>query len=258
MTKAEVERIVDRSLRRLRVECLDLVQYYWWDPDGSPGYIETGLWLDELRRAGKIARIGVSNFSTPHSSSGCSRPAFRSSRASHSTRPSIFARKASLHSRLPGARASCSSATEPSRAASSRGGLAREGRSRRGRSRTGRSPSTSSSSTTSVAGRLFQELLGAFHRIAGKHGRSVAQVALRWVLEQSQRRGRDRRRHFGASSRGERRGIRLRPRRGGSHAAVAAVTARRTGPEGDCFDLERDRDGRHGRIMRYDLNDPGA
>ena len=26
----------------------------------------------------------------------------------------------------------------------------------------------------------------------------------------------------------------------------------------DCFDLERDREGRHGRIMRYDLNEPGT
>ena len=40
--------------------------------------------------------------------------------------------------------------------------------------------------------------------------------------------------------------------------AVAATTARRSGPDGDCFDLERDREGRHGRIMRYDLNEPGT
>ena len=33
-----------------------------------------------------------------------------------------------------------------------------------------------------------------------------------------------------------------------------AVLAERQGPAGDCFTLERDREGRHGRIMRYDLN----
>ena len=37
-------------------------------------------------------------------------------------------------------------------------------------------------------------------------------------------------------------------------AAIAAVLARRRGPEGDTFALERDREGRHGRIMKYDLN----
>jgi diketogulonate reductase-like aldo/keto reductase len=38
-------------------------------------------------------------------------------------------------------------------------------------------------------------------------------------------------------------------------AAIAAVTDRREGPAGDCFDLERDREGRHGRIMRYNQNE---
>ena len=64
MTRADVEAIIDRSIRRLRAERLDLVQYYWWDPDGVPGFVETGLWLTDLQRAGKVARIGVSNFNT--------------------------------------------------------------------------------------------------------------------------------------------------------------------------------------------------
>ena len=37
-------------------------------------------------------------------------------------------------------------------------------------------------------------------------------------------------------------------------AAIAAVTARRRGPPGDVYTLERDRDGPHGRIMKYGLN----
>jgi aryl-alcohol dehydrogenase-like predicted oxidoreductase len=36
--------------------------------------------------------------------------------------------------------------------------------------------------------------------------------------------------------------------------AIEAVTRRRTGPTGDVYTLERDRNGRHGRIMKYDLN----
>ncbi len=35
---------------------------------------------------------------------------------------------------------------------------------------------------------------------------------------------------------------------------IDAVLAERTGPTGDTFELERDREGRHGRIMKYNLN----
>ena len=38
------------------------------------------------------------------------------------------------------------------------------------------------------------------------------------------------------------------------HAAIVAVLARRERPPGDTFTLERDRVGRHGRIMKYGLN----
>ena len=61
--KPYVERIVDRSLARLGVERLDLVQFHWWDY-GVPGMVETAGWLDELRRAGKIRLLGVTNMDT--------------------------------------------------------------------------------------------------------------------------------------------------------------------------------------------------
>ncbi len=65
MTKADVERIIDRSLHRLAAEQLDLVQFHWWDYD-APLWLETVQWLDELRRAGKIRHIGGTNFDTAH------------------------------------------------------------------------------------------------------------------------------------------------------------------------------------------------
>ena len=37
-------------------------------------------------------------------------------------------------------------------------------------------------------------------------------------------------------------------------AAIEAVADRRQGPRGDTYALERDKDGRHAAIMRYDLN----
>ena len=60
-----VETIIDRSLRRLGVERLDLVQFHWWDFDVRR-YVETALELDRLRRAGKIARVAVTNFDESH------------------------------------------------------------------------------------------------------------------------------------------------------------------------------------------------
>ena len=60
-SRADVVRGVDRSLARLGVERLDLVQLHWWDYD-VPGYVEAAAWLDELRRAGKIRHVGLTNF----------------------------------------------------------------------------------------------------------------------------------------------------------------------------------------------------
>ena len=61
----DVERVIDRSLRRLNLERLDLVQFHWWDLS-LPGYVEAALHLDRLRRAGKIRHIGLTNFDAPH------------------------------------------------------------------------------------------------------------------------------------------------------------------------------------------------
>ena len=62
--RVHVAAIIDRSLTRLGQERLDLVQFHWWD-FAIPRYVETALELDRLRRAGKIAHIGVTNFDTP-------------------------------------------------------------------------------------------------------------------------------------------------------------------------------------------------
>jgi len=56
--REHVELIIDRSLKRLGMEQLDLVQFHWWDFT-VPRYLETAFELDRLRRAGKIAHIGL-------------------------------------------------------------------------------------------------------------------------------------------------------------------------------------------------------
>jgi len=65
ITKADVTRVIDQSLRRLQAERLDLVQFHWWDY-GAPQWLETAHWLDDLRKAGKIECLGGTNFDTEH------------------------------------------------------------------------------------------------------------------------------------------------------------------------------------------------
>ncbi len=65
LKKQDVERVIDRSLRRLDVDRLDLVQFHWWDTE-IPGYVEAALHLKELQNAGKIRHIGVTNFDVAH------------------------------------------------------------------------------------------------------------------------------------------------------------------------------------------------
>lgn len=55
-----VEQIIDRSLRRLQVECLDLVQFHWWDWE-IKNYLPAMEFLSELKAKGKIAEIGLTN-----------------------------------------------------------------------------------------------------------------------------------------------------------------------------------------------------
>ena len=63
--KSDTEAIINRSLKRLGVEQLDLVQFAWWDYQ-FPSYVETAMHLHELQLAGKIRHIGVTNFDAAH------------------------------------------------------------------------------------------------------------------------------------------------------------------------------------------------
>ena len=59
------EGIVDRSLKRMNREALDLVQFHWWDFD-VPGMMETAFDLVTLQKKGKIRNIGMCNMDTEH------------------------------------------------------------------------------------------------------------------------------------------------------------------------------------------------
>lgn len=65
INKEYVQQVIDRSLQRLAADCLDLVQFHWWD-FSIPHYVQTAQWLGELQEAGKIKNLGVTNFDASH------------------------------------------------------------------------------------------------------------------------------------------------------------------------------------------------
>ncbi len=65
LRRQDIVAIVDRSLQRLNVERLDLVQFHWWDYT-IPGYVDALAHLQTLQKAGKIREIGVTNFDVAH------------------------------------------------------------------------------------------------------------------------------------------------------------------------------------------------
>ncbi len=60
-----VEQSIDRSIRRMNVERLDLVQFHWWEYSNM-GWLDALIHLSELRDRGKIRHVGLTNFDTDH------------------------------------------------------------------------------------------------------------------------------------------------------------------------------------------------
>ena len=100
---------------------------------------------------------------------------------------------------------------------------------------------------------LFQELLRALRRVADRNGADIATIASRWVLDQPRAAavivGARNRRHVGDNAR-----ITSLELSAADKAEIEAVIARRRGPLGDVYELERDLTGRHGSIMHYNNN----
>ena len=65
MTRPIVENNVGISLRRMGVETLDLLQFHWWDYADS-AYLDALTYLSQLRDAGKLKHLALTNFDTAH------------------------------------------------------------------------------------------------------------------------------------------------------------------------------------------------
>jgi aryl-alcohol dehydrogenase-like predicted oxidoreductase/enamine deaminase RidA (YjgF/YER057c/UK114 family) len=65
ITAEMVRQAVSRSLDRLGLDKIDLMQLHWWDFQ-HPGYLDAMRHLETLRQEGKIGFLGVTNFDTDH------------------------------------------------------------------------------------------------------------------------------------------------------------------------------------------------
>ncbi|MDH3825634.1 MAG: aldo/keto reductase, partial [Nitrosopumilus sp.] len=63
MSKSTVEFYINKSLEKMNTNCLDLIQFHWWDYN-DPSYIDALVHLSNLRDNGKIKHIGLTNFDT--------------------------------------------------------------------------------------------------------------------------------------------------------------------------------------------------
>jgi aryl-alcohol dehydrogenase-like predicted oxidoreductase len=63
MTRRIVEEAIGVSLSRMGVECLDLLQFHWWDYSDE-GYLEALDHLADLRHEDKIRHLALTNFDT--------------------------------------------------------------------------------------------------------------------------------------------------------------------------------------------------
>ena len=63
ITRSFVNESIDRSLHRMGVSMVDLLQFHWWDYN-NPYYMDALKYLSDLRDEGKIKHIGLTNFDT--------------------------------------------------------------------------------------------------------------------------------------------------------------------------------------------------
>ncbi len=247
--RSDVERIIYRSLMRLGADRLDLVQFHWWDY-AQPLLLETAGHLKSLQDAGKIELVGGTNFDAAHvaglAAAGVPLASVQVQYSLLDRRPAgTFTQMAARH----GARLLCYGALA--------GGFFSE------RWLGAPDPGPELTNRGLIKYRLiieeyggwdaFQALMRVLDAVARRHAVRIAAVAARWVLDQP-----------GVT------GVIIGARHAGhldptldiekvvlGQADLAAIAAVLTpGPQGDVYALERDRDGMHGRIMRYDLNDP--
>jgi aryl-alcohol dehydrogenase-like predicted oxidoreductase len=63
MTRTIVEHYIDKSIRRMNVKTIDVVQFHWWDYNDTR-YLDALHHLSKIRDEGKIKHLALTNFDT--------------------------------------------------------------------------------------------------------------------------------------------------------------------------------------------------
>lgn len=234
-TRDKIEAVIDRSLARLKVERLDLVQMHWWDYD-TPGNIEAALVLEDLKRAGKIHHIGGTNYNVAELKkmvdAGADIVVNQVQYSLIDRRPANGMADYCLANRIG---LVCYGSMAGGLLSPKWLGIA--------------DPGTPDFENVSLdkyyriirdfgGWDLYQQLLTALQPIAAKHGVSIAQVASRYVIEQpgvaAVIQGARHARHIEGN-------VRLFSFQldREDHAAIDPILAAAKGPAGDCYDLDR-------------------
>jgi aryl-alcohol dehydrogenase-like predicted oxidoreductase len=180
ITRSIVNENIERSLRRMNVISLDLLQFHWWDYN-NPYYMDALSYLSDLRDEGIIKHIGLTNFDTERMQIMIDSDL---QLASNQVQYSIIDRRPEVKMIPFCLEHNISLLTYGSIC----GGLMSErylGRIQ---------PSTAELNTLSLrkykqmidawgGWNLFQELLSTLNRIAQKHNVSIANVATRYILD---------------------------------------------------------------------------
>jgi aryl-alcohol dehydrogenase-like predicted oxidoreductase len=245
----DIEAIIDRSLKRLGLDQLHLVQFFWWDL--ATGDVMRALEaLNRAQEKRKIRHIGVTNWD---------HAPIERFRAAGADIVSAQVQYSLLDRRPEGTLVPWAGANDVQLLCygTLAGGFLTE-------SWLGQpDPGFAFENRSLVKYRLvidefgpwelFQELLATLARIGEKHGVSLSAVASRHVLDQPQVAGvivgARYARHLDKTLQIFRFALDAEDR-----AAIASVLGQARGPNGPVYGLESDRSGRHGRIMKYNLN----
>ena len=244
-----VTAIIDRSLRRLHLRQLNLVQFHWWDYE-LPGYLDTLQILEELRQQGKIDQLSVTNFDAAHiediAAAGIELISAQIQYSLLDQRPAneftAICQQHNIHLLCYGVLA---------------GGFISEqwlGQADPGYEFENRSLVKYRLIIDEFGGwDLFQALLQKLANVGQKHQVNLSTVAMRYILDKPQ---------VAAVIIGARYARYLKDTLrvfeltldSADMRSINAVLEQSQGPGGSVYGLERDRHGRHGRIMKYNLN----
>lgn len=249
LTKADTEKIIDRSLRRLGVERLDLVQFAWWDY-GFPKYVETAIHLQDMQRAGKIRHLGITNFDAAHVQELLDAGV---ELVSNQVQYSVLDQRVEKDD----ARLTKSEAMPYFCYGVIAGGFLSD---KYLNAPEPKAPFENRSLTKykliiEEFGEydLFQNLLQVLYNIGLKHNQQIAEVAAKYILQKD---------NVAAIIVGARNNAHIRKLQNLSSFTldvedlnlISEIIQTANGPSGPFYALERNKEGKHGAIMKYNLN----